>query len=186
MFQIYNVKTNRQKKSWAVKNIIGLIFCIISQTVFSQTIVVTTTNDVVDGNTTNIATLTGAPGADGLISLREAVMATNGEPSGSNITISLPAATLILSVAGTGETAGAPNAAIGDLDLLAPATGTKTVSINGAGPASTIISQTTGADRIIDAHPNSTVAGGGNITGDFYICRSIHRGANAQHANISQ
>ncbi|MFC0771840.1 Ig-like domain-containing protein [Terrimonas alba] len=164
MFQIYNAKTNRQKKSWAVKNIIGLIFCIISQTVFSQTIVVTTTNDVVDGNTTNIATLTGAPGADGLISLREAVMATNGEPSGSNITISLPAAILILSIAGTGETAGAPNAAIGDLDLLAPATGTKTVSINGAGPASTIISQTTGADRIIDAHPNSTVAGGGNIT----------------------
>ena len=164
MLQIYNLKTNKQKISFAIKNLIVLFFCIAGQTAFSQSVTVTATNDVVDGTTTNIAALIAAPGADGKISLREAVMATNGEPSGATITITLPAATLVLNIAGTGETAGAPNAAIGDLDLLAPATGTKVVNINGAGPASTIISQTTGTDRIFDAHPNSTIAGGGNIT----------------------
>ena len=50
---------------------------------FSQTsasaaaLVVTTTNDVVDGNTSSIANLLGNKGADGFISLREAIIATN-------------------------------------------------------------------------------------------------------------
>ena len=164
MLQIYNLKANRQKILFAIKTFIVFIFCIANQSAFSQSVSVTATNDVVDGTTTSIAALIATPGADGKISLREAIMATNGEPSGANITITLPAATLVLSIAGTGETGGAPNAAIGDLDLLAPATGTKTVTINGTGVATTIISQTTGIDRIIDAHPNSTIAGGGNIT----------------------
>ena len=163
MQQISKPRANGKKVSFVIKSLVALIFCITGQTASSQSITVTATADVVDGNTTNIASLSGTPGADGLISLREAILATNGEPSGSTVTITLPAATIILSIPGTGESAVAPNASIGDLDVLATATGTKTVNIVGSGAAISIISQTTGTDRIFDVHPNST-PGGGNIT----------------------
>jgi streptogramin lyase len=43
-------------------------------------LIVDTTNDVIDGNTTSISALLGNKGADGFISLREAVIATNNTP----------------------------------------------------------------------------------------------------------
>ncbi len=163
MQPIFKPGANGKKVSLVIKSLVALIFCIAGQSAYSQSISVTATADVVDGNTANIAALTGTPGADGLISLREAIIASNGEPAGATVTITLPAATIILSIPGTGESAVAPNASIGDLDVLATTTGTKTINIIGAGAASTIISQTTGTDRIFDVHPNST-PGGGNLT----------------------
>jgi hypothetical protein len=154
---------SRTKVPFLIKSLAALIFCLTTPAAFSQSITVTATADVVDGNTSSISALAGTPGADGLISLREAILAANGEPTGATVTIILPGVTLILSIPGTGETASAPNASIGDLDVLAPATGTKTVHIIGAGSASSVISQTTGTDRIFDVHPNNT-PGGGNIT----------------------
>ena len=44
-------------------------------------VVVDTTNDVNDGNTTSIAALLGSRGADGKISLREAILAANSSPN---------------------------------------------------------------------------------------------------------
>ena len=73
-----------------------------------QTIVVTTTMDVVDGNTSSISTLFGDTGADGAISLREAIIAVNNGSGGQ--TILLGAGVHTLTMRGTGEGAG-------DLDI---------------------------------------------------------------------
>ncbi len=43
----------------------------------ADTVVVNTVNDVADGDVTSIATLTTSPGTDGVISLREAILAAN-------------------------------------------------------------------------------------------------------------
>ncbi|MFK7738047.1 MAG: DUF4347 domain-containing protein, partial [Pirellulaceae bacterium] len=65
---------------------------------------VDTTSDLIDGTTTNVATLLANRGADGLISLREAIIAINND-SGTNWTISLAAGTYNFA-SGTGDTAG--------------------------------------------------------------------------------
>ena len=107
------------------------------------------------------------------ITLRSAVIAANA--LGATNTIILGAGTYILSIPGTGETASAGNALIGDLDVLAPASGTVTLTVQGAGASVTTIQQTSGIDRIFDLHPinlagsiNFTLTGvtvkGGNIT----------------------
>jgi hypothetical protein len=64
------------------------------------TVTVSTTNDVVDGTTTSIAALIANPGADGKISLREALMAANNTPStaGSPNTINVPDGTYDLTM----------------------------------------------------------------------------------------
>ena len=49
-----------------------------------NTLVVDTTSDVSDGDTSSIAALLAAKGADGLISLREAITATNNTTNGTN------------------------------------------------------------------------------------------------------
>ncbi|HEX7551620.1 MAG TPA: DUF4347 domain-containing protein, partial [Candidatus Methylomirabilis sp.] len=59
---------------------------------------VSTTNDVLDGTTTSIATLVANPGADGKISLREAIIAANNTIGAD--TISLPAGTYRLTIPG--------------------------------------------------------------------------------------
>ena len=111
------------------------------------------------------------------ITLRSAVIAANAANAGGNSnTINLLAGTYVLSIPGTGETSASGNALIGDLDVLVPASGTVTVTVQGAGAALTTIQQTTGIDRIFDLHPvnlagsvNFTLTGvtlkGGNITG---------------------
>lgn len=90
------------------------------------------------------------------ITLRSAVIASNvANASGGSSTITLNAGTYVLSIPGTGETAAAGNALIGDLDVLTPATAGQmsTLTVQGAGAANTTIQQTTGIDRIFDVHP---------------------------------
>ncbi len=57
-------------------------------TAFAGQIIVTTTVDLVDGDTSNLPALRLAPGADGLVSLREAVLASAGEVSSADIILS--------------------------------------------------------------------------------------------------
>ncbi len=123
---------------------------------YAQSVTVSTTVDENNGNTASIASLIGTPGGAG-ISLREAILATSNEPVGATITITLPTGTYTITIAGSGEN----NGATGDFDLNVPAAaGTKTVNLNGAGAATTIING--GAlDRIFDVHPVSSI---GSIT----------------------
>src|SRR5262249_4894933 len=53
-------------------------------------LVVTTTADTVDGTTTSVANLIANPGADGRISLREAILATNATGGANTITFGIP------------------------------------------------------------------------------------------------
>ena len=55
-------------------------------------LVVTTTADTVDGTTTSVSALVGAPGADGRISLREAIQATNATAGLNTIRFGIPPA----------------------------------------------------------------------------------------------
>ena len=89
------------------------------------------------------------------ITLRSAVIAANAATvtAGGANTIVLGAGTYRLTIPGTGETASSGNALIGDLDVLAPTNGRTTLTVQGAGAGSTTIQQTTGIDRIFDAHP---------------------------------
>lgn len=96
-------------------------------------ITVTTTNDTVDGNTSNVASLLASQGADGSISLREAILAVNNDSAGH--TIELAAGTYTLT-AGAGDS-------LGDLDLR------QSVTITGADSASTTIDANAG-DRVLD------------------------------------
>ena len=133
-------------------------------TVFGQSITVNTTSDENNGNTANIASLIGSPGGSG-ISLREAIIATNNEPNGTSVTITVPSGTYNLSLFTAGETSSLYNAASGDLDIVAATvSGTnKTVTINGAGSASTIINQTAVGERIIEVHSGSAANFPGSI-----------------------
>jgi parallel beta-helix repeat protein len=57
-------------------------------TASAQTLVtVTTSSDVADGNVSSLATLASQPGADGAISLREAILATNATAGTGTLTI---------------------------------------------------------------------------------------------------
>lgn len=93
-------------------------------------IAVTTTQDVLDGDTSSLAALAASPGADGSVSLREAIVAANQDAAADEIVLGSGA--YILSIAGSDEGA-TPDAAIGDLDIL------HELSIRGAGPTLTTI-----------------------------------------------
>jgi hypothetical protein len=108
---------------------------------------VTTTNDTLDGdaNTTSLAALTLNPGADGKVSLREAIIAANNTVGAD--TVSLAAGTYALSRAGTNENA----ANTGDLDI------TDSLTISGAGANATYVDG--GAwDRVFEVHNGSIVS----------------------------
>lgn len=64
----------------------------------SVTLLVTTEQDIVDGDTADFDALTASPGADGLVSLREALLAANGMPDAKRIEFSadLPEMTIVL------------------------------------------------------------------------------------------
>ena len=66
---------------------------------------VTTTADLVDGDTSSVAALLGNAGGDGFISLREAIIATNNTIGAD--TIFLTTGTFSFSIAGQGENAAA-------------------------------------------------------------------------------
>lgn len=105
-------------------------------------LIVDTTADTIDGTTTSVANLLASKGADGKISLREAIIATNNTVGHDGIFLS--AATYTLSIAGTSE----DFAATGDLNVR------DSLSLIGAGAGSTIID---GADldRIFQTYSGS-------------------------------
>ena len=55
----------------------------VTVTNIANSAAITTTSDVADGNTASIEALIAAPGADGVISLREALLAANNSPLGA-------------------------------------------------------------------------------------------------------
>ncbi len=100
-------------------------------------LVVTTTNDVLDGNTSSVEALIANPGADGKISLREAISAANNTAGHDSIT--LPAGWYTLSLPGANENANTG----GDLDING------NLTLTGAGAGTTTISGN-GLFRVID------------------------------------
>ena len=118
--------------------------CLEQRIVFNGTVTVSTFNDVVDGDTSSIAALIASPGADGKISLREAIEAANNTPSamGTPNTINLPDGTYTLSTgtAGTGGTAELEIGTTTNLDTV----------IQGTSEAGTIIDQTVSGAHIFD------------------------------------
>ncbi|MFO0999357.1 MAG: DUF4347 domain-containing protein [Planctomycetaceae bacterium] len=120
--------------------------------VAGSTITVTTTNDVVDGTTTSVAALLANKGADGKISLREALLAANASSDIDEIVLS--AGEYRLQITGKDDTGSQ-----GDFDIV------ESVTIRGAGAGSTIINAGSN-DRIFDVRGNSTAAiGGVTLTG---------------------
>lgn len=113
----------------------------------AATIGVTTPSDIVDAGACAGLTITSLPGTDGFVSLREAVCVANNTPGADVIT--LPAGPYTLTVA---PDASPNDAADGDLDI------TESVTINGAGAASTFIqacdvaanAACVGIDRLFD------------------------------------
>jgi trimeric autotransporter adhesin len=123
--------------AWALLLVLGLLVLPV-QPASAATFTVTKTADTNDG-TCN---------AD--CSLREAIVAANA--SAGPRTITIPAGTYTLSIAGANENA----AATGDLDIL------QSMTLNGAGSASTIIqagaSAGSGIDKVFSVNPNFDVA----------------------------
>ena len=116
-------------------------------------LIVDTTNDVVDGTTTSVAGLLSDKGTDGLISLREALIATNNTAGVDGII--LASGTHTLTRAGSGE----EFADTGDLDVR------DTVLIAGAGADGTTIDGN-GIDRVLDIqNASSAYITGVTITG---------------------
>ena len=96
-----------------------------------------------------------SPGADSVISLREAITAANSD-AGVDDTIILPAGTYTLTIGGVGEGA----AATGDLDIL------DNLTIVGAGADKTIIDASGLNDRVFEVLAGKTFdISGVTITG---------------------
>ena len=119
-------------------------------------IVIDTTQDIVDGTTTDVAALIANKGADGFISLREAILAANNDP-GSGWILSLDAGTYSLTETGTDDNSG-------DFDVRS------TITIQGAGAQDSIIS-TAISDRLFQITDGDltlqgvTLQGGSSTTG---------------------
>lgn len=148
---------------------------VLTPLVHADTITVTTTADEVNN--------------DGDCSLREAILAANGDTAVDNCSvgsgadvITLPPGTYTLSLAGAGEDA----AQTGDLDLTA------NVTINGGGMNNSIIDGA-GADRIFEVHTaaqvtindltvrngSATSGGGINVSGALTLSGSRVTGSTA-------
>ncbi|MBK7870665.1 MAG: hypothetical protein IPJ74_08270 [Saprospiraceae bacterium] len=98
-----------------------------------STVTVTTTDDVVDGDVSSIANLIATPGADGFISLREAISAANNTPGADEILFdpSTDGTPFVLDIGSSNEDINAD----GDLDI----TGCGGLTITGNGATNTII-----------------------------------------------
>ncbi|MFG0267342.1 MAG: LamG-like jellyroll fold domain-containing protein, partial [Rhodopirellula sp. JB055] len=100
---------------------------------------VDTFNDTVDGTTTDVASLLANQGADGQISLREAILAAQND-SDSGWSIQLSSGTYTLDATGIGNA----SAATGDFDI------TDEVIIVGSGAGDTILDASGLGDRVFD------------------------------------
>ncbi len=72
---------NGARFSVVVSNVGGVAVSSVAVTT-AIGVTVTTTSDAADGDTSSIAALTSSPGADGVVSLREAIMAVNNSSGG--------------------------------------------------------------------------------------------------------
>ena len=106
------------------------------------TVNVDTFSDTLDGDTSNISNLLASKGADGFISLREAIIATNNTAGADQI--NLASGVYTLSVAGVGEDL----AATGDLDI------SDHLSIVGVSTTMTVIDGA-GLDRVFHIQDNA-------------------------------
>ncbi len=106
---------------------------------------VTTTADVLDGNTASVEALVLNPGADGLISLREAISAANNTTGPA--TIVLGAGSYLLGIAPVGAS---DDNADGDFDITA------TLTITGAGASATEINGQA-LHRVLDLRGSANV-----------------------------
>ena len=109
---------------------------------------VDTEQDEVDGTTTDVASLLANKGADGFISLREAIIAANNDTT-SAWTILLGAGTYDLEKVGT-------DSETGDLDI------TSDITIVGLGTQDSIINNGLASDRLFEVQ-NSASLGAGKI-----------------------
>lgn len=131
----------------------GVAFSQSAQQDFNQllaTLSVDTTNDILDGDTSSVSALLSNKGSDGLISLREAIIASNNTPGADDIFLSSGTYTLAI---GSGD----DSAAQGDLDIL------DDLTITGADAATTII-DAAGIDRVFHIRNNSTMVSMSGLT----------------------
>lgn len=115
----------------------------LEKRILLSTAVVDTPTDVLDGDTSSIAALNATPGADNVISLREAIIAANNG-AGDDVIQFAPAldgVPIVLTIAGAGEDGGAT----GDLDIQSQ------LAIQGRGARNTIIDGN-GLDRVFHLH----------------------------------
>ncbi len=123
-----------------------LAFSVSAQAEYADllaTLTVSTTNDTLDGDTSSISALLTNKGSDGLISLREAIIATNNT-SGANV-IFLSSGTYTLTRSGANEN----SALTGDLDI------SDDLTITGAGANTTFVDGS-GSDRVFEVHSGTS------------------------------
>ncbi len=133
---------------------IGLL--LLSFHCLAGSVTVTTTDDVLDAGACAALTIgfvTANPGADGQISLREAVCATNATPGDDTIT--LPAGVFALTLDGIGENANET----GDLDI------SETLTVSGAGLDMTFIENGIGDPGILGDGDRVFEIGSGFVNG---------------------
>ena len=118
----------------------------VTVTDVAHLLTVTTTADVLDGNTSSAEALVMNPGADGLISLREAISAANNDTSGP-ATIALGSGSYGIGIA---PVAASNDNADGDFDITA------TLTITGTGAATSVIDGQA-LDRLFDLHGSANV-----------------------------
>ena len=164
-----------REKTIAVRffHVLG-ISALFSAAAIAQTITVTTTSDVVDGTTTSVSALQSAQGADGKISLREAITAVNN--TGTGYTIIVPAGTYSLT------------------SSVLQITKSNT-TLQGAGSSLTTISETVASTRIFLPNPSFTsgftfsISGmtltGGTGTGSLGGGGAINCGGVSNVTNVS-
>ncbi len=105
--------------------------------------IVTTADDVVDGDTSSVANLASTPGAGGEISLREAITAANNTAGGDTILFSsaIDGTPIVLDIGATGEDLNAD----GDIDV----TDAGGLAISGNGGSRTILDGNS-TERVLD------------------------------------
>ena len=82
----------RRKGSWIVALVLTLVLALLpgKHVAWAATVTVNSTTDVSDGDTSSIANLIANPGADDVISLREAIEAANNTPGSDTIAFNIP------------------------------------------------------------------------------------------------
>ena len=86
MRHFYSAKANRTRRTKGKSNAFGLSFETLEDRRMLAAVTVNTAADLVDGNTTSIASLIADPGDDGAVSLREALAAADSSVATDTIT----------------------------------------------------------------------------------------------------